>query len=50
MTDREMLELAAKAAGLEVGARPMALRMNKDGTPGHPLYLPKTLVPLEIPA
>lgn len=32
----------------EVGAVPTALRLTKDGHPGHPLYLPKTLKPFKL--
>lgn len=42
--------------GLEVvthlcwnGIRPMVLRINKDGSPAHPLYLPASLTPIPLP-
>lgn len=31
----------------EIGARTLALKINSDGTPAHPLYLPCTLQPTE---
>jgi len=32
----------------EAGCRPHALRVNKDGTPAHPLYLPYSLKPFSM--
>lgn len=40
----EVLEILRAA-----GVRPFALRMNADGTPAHPLYLPYSAEPFEIP-
>jgi hypothetical protein len=45
---REMIRArgaAVLAILRELGVKPMCLRVNKDGSPGHPLYLPAALQP-----